>query len=125
MPKVSAEQTAPATSEVSDAESPREMCNTTQTTAAIGATKKTVRNLPFRIAALIAWNACTYVPSSTRRRPGLIAILNTKNSPASNPLATIATTSSGPRSEEHTSELQSRFDIVCRHLLEKKKRFKK
>src|SRR5699024_12725649 len=34
-------------------------------------------------------------------------------------------TSSGPRSsarsEEHTSELQSRFDIVCRLLLEKKK----
>src|SRR5438067_3826609 len=27
-----------------------------------------------------------------------------------------------PRSEEHTSELQSRFDLVCRHLLEKKKR---
>src|SRR5690349_24036736 len=25
------------------------------------------------------------------------------------------------RSEEHTSELQSRRDIVCRHLLEKKK----
>src|SRR5699024_12611942 len=28
----------------------------------------------------------------------------------------------GYRSEEHTSELQSRFDIVCRLLLEKKKR---
>src|SRR5699024_11460076 len=28
------------------------------------------------------------------------------------------------RSEEHTSELQSRFDIVCRLLLEKKKIFK-
>src|SRR5437868_12489570 len=28
----------------------------------------------------------------------------------------------GPRSEEHTSELQSRFDLVCRLLLEKKKR---
>src|SRR5699024_12087260 len=27
----------------------------------------------------------------------------------------------GNRSEEHTSELQSRFDIVCRLLLEKKK----
>src|SRR5438067_7212110 len=27
------------------------------------------------------------------------------------------------RSEEHTSELQSRFDIVCRLLLEKKKRW--
>src|SRR5699024_11941136 len=29
------------------------------------------------------------------------------------------------RSEEHTSELQSRFDIVCRLLLEKKKYFRK
>src|SRR5437868_7930497 len=28
------------------------------------------------------------------------------------------------RSEEHTSELQSRFDLVCRLLLEKKKKFK-
>src|SRR5207249_7085303 len=29
-----------------------------------------------------------------------------------------------PRSEEHTSELQSRFDLVCRLLLEKKKKKK-
>src|SRR5438067_9718829 len=29
----------------------------------------------------------------------------------------------GCRSEEHTSELQSRFDLVCRLLLEKKKCF--
>src|SRR5699024_11954369 len=28
-----------------------------------------------------------------------------------------------PRSEEHTSELQSRFDLVCRLLLAKKKRY--
>src|SRR5580693_3899561 len=28
-----------------------------------------------------------------------------------------------PRSEEHTSELQSQFHLVCRLLLEKKKRF--
>src|SRR5699024_11338775 len=28
---------------------------------------------------------------------------------------------SAKRSEEHTSELQSRFDLVCRPLLEKKK----
>src|SRR5207249_5586439 len=27
------------------------------------------------------------------------------------------------RSEEHTSELQSRFDLVCRLLLEKKKKY--
>src|SRR5699024_11764294 len=32
--------------------------------------------------------------------------------------------SDGPRSEEHTSELQSRFDLVCRLLLEKKKNSK-
>src|SRR5207249_8415055 len=30
----------------------------------------------------------------------------------------------GYRSEEHTSELQSRFDLVCRLLLEKKKKIK-
>src|SRR2546421_1149350 len=30
----------------------------------------------------------------------------------------------GPRSEEHTSELQSRSDLVCRLLLEKKKKKK-
>src|SRR5438067_8295460 len=29
------------------------------------------------------------------------------------------------RSEEHTSELQSRFDLVCRLLLEKKKQIKR
>src|SRR5699024_12024211 len=29
----------------------------------------------------------------------------------------------GTRSEEHTSELQSRFDLVCRLLLEKKKKY--
>src|SRR5699024_11579410 len=33
----------------------------------------------------------------------------------------IAETAFGRRSEEHTSELQSRFDLVCRLLLEKKK----
>src|SRR5438105_12635928 len=31
----------------------------------------------------------------------------------------------GARSEEHTSELQSRVDLVCRLLLEKKKKKKK
>src|SRR5438067_7723648 len=36
-----------------------------------------------------------------------------------------ADTRGRPRSEEHTSELQSRFDLVCRLLLEKKKKIKK
>src|SRR5438067_6668686 len=35
--------------------------------------------------------------------------------------ATVARARPGGRSEEHTSELQSRFDLVCRLLLEKKK----
>src|SRR5207249_11811489 len=34
-----------------------------------------------------------------------------------------ATMTTQSRSEEHTSELQSRFDLVCRLLLEKKKKF--
>src|SRR5205809_8026858 len=34
-------------------------------------------------------------------------------------------TSKMPRSEEHTSELQSRLHLVCRLLLEKKKKNKK
>src|SRR5699024_12765608 len=34
---------------------------------------------------------------------------------------TAPTASPSSRSEEHTSELQSRFDLVCRLLLEKKK----
>src|SRR5450830_2118680 len=36
-------------------------------------------------------------------------------------VVTAVGTLSAERSEEHTSELQSRFDLVCRLLLEKKK----
>src|SRR2546428_14044005 len=58
------------------------------------------------------------------------ACLLTRSSSAPSPFATprsrISTRSprSGrdPRSEEHTSELQSRSDLVCRLLLEKKKK---
>src|SRR5699024_3517317 len=39
---------------------------------------------------------------------------------SSYPLVGLHLGMSGPRSEEHTSELQSRFDLVCRLLLEKK-----
>src|SRR5699024_12365137 len=38
------------------------------------------------------------------------------------PAALQASASPPHRSEEHTSELQSRFDLVCRLLLEKKKK---
>src|SRR5699024_12718343 len=36
--------------------------------------------------------------------------------------AVLRSNTSTDRSEEHTSELQSRFDLVCRLLLEKKKK---
>src|SRR2546427_9604917 len=39
--------------------------------------------------------------------------------------ATSKTSASPPRSEEHTSELQSQSNLVCRLLLEKKKKIKK
>src|SRR5438067_8891991 len=37
-------------------------------------------------------------------------------------ISSAAVTVDSDRSEEHTSELQSRFDLVCRLLLEKKKK---
>src|SRR5438309_6311746 len=36
------------------------------------------------------------------------------------PIEAVACASTGDRSEEHTSELQSQFHLVCRLLLEKK-----
>src|SRR5207249_11411933 len=45
--------------------------------------------------------------------------LNPRSFPTSRRVRRIVKTIS--RSEEHTSELQSRFDLVCRLLLEKKK----
>src|SRR5207249_6421666 len=44
---------------------------------------------------------------------------------ATSPHGHAGATPGGRRSEEHTSELQSRFDLVCRLLLEKKKKQKK
>src|SRR2546421_7514890 len=48
--------------------------------------------------------------------------------PSSTPSSTsrsMRTRTASTRSEEHTSELQSRSDLVCRLLLEKKKKKKK
>src|SRR5699024_11791303 len=42
--------------------------------------------------------------------------------PSSATMSPAPVLTSGLRSEEHTSELQSRFDLVCRLLLEKKKK---
>src|SRR5689334_24669460 len=53
------------------------------------------------------------------RGPGQIA------TPAVAAAACIAATPAATRSEEHTSELQSQFHLVCRLLLEKKKKEQK
>src|SRR3712207_7553979 len=47
-----------------------------------------------------------------------------RRAPGRAPRTTSAATSTPPRSEEHTSELQSRQYLVCRLLLEKKKKIK-
>src|SRR5207249_10239686 len=49
-----------------------------------------------------------YSPLASRKITGLYGLFSPERS------------EKVPRSEEHTSELQSRFDLVCRLLLEKK-----
>src|SRR5699024_12237164 len=55
--------------------------------------------------------ACHHTPQRTHR--GVVT--------AGRRIRTAACGTTHARSEEHTSELQSRFDLVCRLLLEKKK----
>src|SRR5207247_5590988 len=61
--------------------------------------------------------SCAGTKSLYMREPYVVRI------PAVN--ARSLTANGKPRSEEHTSELQSRVDLVCRLLLEKKKKKKK
>src|SRR5204863_7857937 len=65
------------------------------------------------------------LPISWSRAPS--RCFSSTTSPAANSTRTPRRRSSPawPRSEEHTSELQSRRDLVCRLLLEKKKKHRK
>src|SRR5690606_41352055 len=72
-----------------------------------------------RSSDLSAPSSCTSPTSSTSTRTPTPA-RSSPCSPPDRPSAATAGTSS-PRSEEHTSELQSRENLVCRLLLEKKK----
>src|SRR2546429_1300513 len=56
------------------------------------------------------------LPISSKSRPASCSSRSSQDTP------TIATRGISVRSEEHTSELQSRLHLVCRLLLEKKKR---
>src|SRR5256885_2044474 len=60
----------------------------------------------------ISWQRCT---------SGIIGILAPCSSTQTAFVAAAAASSPWPRSEEHTSELQSPCNLVCRLLLEKKK----
>src|SRR5256884_3906210 len=69
-------------------------------------------------SASVVWVAASSGESSTARRAALRA-----SSAASSRTSHCASGSTRPtRSEEHTSELQSRLHLVCRLLLEKKKK---
>src|SRR5256885_9609703 len=65
----------------------------------------------------------TLFPYTTLFRSEAAAERGERNAPAGEPCQRLLhpAGSTGPRSEEHTSELQSPCNLVCRLLLEKKK----
>src|SRR6266705_4883555 len=69
------------------------------------------------------YSAHRYLPSFPTRRSSDLGASQVSGvaSPASSRSIDITRMPSAPRSEEHTSELQSPYDLVCRHRLEKKK----
>src|SRR3989449_7261719 len=78
------------------------------------------------LVALLAGNAKKRVTSPSQARNLRFTLTFISSPPlAVSPLVLISTFSLGyGRSEEHTSELQSRLHLVCRLLLEKKKKKK-
>src|SRR5699024_11855700 len=64
------------------------------------------------VSYVSSFSTCRISPSSS-------------GSSINDPLLLRSLTGNPWRSEEHTSELQSRFDLVCRLLLEKKKLIRK
>src|SRR5699024_12378271 len=77
---------------------------------------------PHGIPTRPGWNRATVVAAHDNRCCGTTSKWTTYRHPRS-PCrrATGTPNRNRARSEEHTSELQSRFDLVCRLLLEKKK----
>src|SRR5206468_8856624 len=74
-----------------------------------------------RASAMSAARLSSFDPALTTMTKGVCAIIaEGTRSPATSQGS--LSYSPGSRSEEHTSELQSRSDLVCRLLLEKKKK---
>src|SRR2546430_7582224 len=83
------------------------------------------RPLPYTAACRARWFA---LPPRDRPQTGFAKGDGSKSPPGNCPLDPLPERRSGPprgvspaRSEEHTSELQSQSNLVCRLLLEKKK----
>src|SRR5699024_12155604 len=77
------------------------------------------------------WASSTITKASWRERPRMWVSGSTSSMPRESTSSmtfwdtiepSVSKTAWPQRSEEHTSELQSRFDLVCRLLLEKKKK---
>src|SRR5207248_5970311 len=71
--------------------------------------------------ALSLHDALPISPCSGRERDGRVSMTSISTRNASPGRTGFDQISSSRRSEEHTSELQSPYDLVCRLLLEKKK----
>src|SRR5207248_10293644 len=70
-------------------------------------------------------SSCARDTGSARRRWRAAASRRRSSRSPGRRASSAAWGSRGRRSEEHTSELQSPYDLVCRLLLEKKKKTKK
>src|SRR5207249_6164387 len=91
----------------------------TPSTSCCSGTSDLLSRAPRRSASL-----CTPTAGGIRKSPMCDADGHTRSSPTPDrKIGNLGTgfQTSDFRSEEHTSELQSRFDLVCRLLLEKKK----
>src|SRR5260370_9092530 len=62
------------------------------------------------------------MPAASTPRPSTGCWATSRRCSARSATASIAAPAKWPRSEEHTSELQSHLNLVCRLLLEKKKK---
>src|SRR5438034_2397093 len=82
------------------------------------ATTFSVRISAWKCATDPAFEAGTLVASPNAKMFGLTFACRVAGSVSTNPMSS----PSPGRSEEHTSELQSHSDLVCRLLLEKKKK---
>src|SRR6266704_4790392 len=89
-------------------------------TPAVGSSMRKTTGSCIRLRAISSWRCWPplRVPAGCPRRSR-----STGNCSHARLTSSSTRPRAGKRSEEHTSELQSRFDLVCRLLLEKKKTY--